>query len=285
MPITRHLPATVMVLFAVVVAGCAASTAAVPGVVPPGSPVTPADTHGLLETTAPTPSPLPSPLPSPPATPAPSSWASRSPQGEGPTGRTERALVVRVTDGDTIVVDRGRGPERLRYIGVDTPESVKPGSPVEPMALEASRANEALVAGREVVLERDVSDVDQYGRLLRYVWLRDGDDWLLVNLELVRRGFAQVVTYPPDVRYVERYLDAQSAARDGGLGLWAEPEATPPIEEPGRAGCDTSYPSVCIPPAPPDLDCGDIEARRFEVLPPDPHRFDGNGDGVGCEAG
>jgi micrococcal nuclease len=128
-------------------------------------------------------------------------------------------------DGDTVIVDRGRGNERLRYIGMDTPETVKPDTPVAFMGREASAANAALVAGRTVVLERDVSETDQYDRLLRYVWLRDGDTWLLVNLELVRQGYAQVATYPPDVRWTDMFLEAQRVARAAGLGLWGP--ATP----------------------------------------------------------
>ncbi|HVL52937.1 MAG TPA: thermonuclease family protein, partial [Vitreimonas sp.] len=203
---------------------------------------------------------------------------------------TETALVLRVVDGDTIQIDRGRGPERVRYIGVDTPETVHPSKPVEWMGNEASDANRALVEGREVVLERDVSETDRYDRLLRYVWVRDGADWTLVNLALLARGFAQVSTYPPDVKYVDLYLATQAAAREQGLGLWGEPPATPApkpqvAEAPARSGCDPSYPGVCIPPAPPDLDCGEIEFRRFEVIGADPHGFDGNHDGVGCESG
>ena len=137
-----------------------------------------------------------------------------------PVGATETAHVVRVVDGDTIVIDRGRGDERVRYIGIDTPEAVKPNTPVEFMAKEASAANEALVAGRDVVLERDVSDTDQFDRLLRYVWLREGDGWVFVNLELVRRGYAQVATYPPDVRWTDTFLAAQREARKAGIGLW-----------------------------------------------------------------
>jgi micrococcal nuclease len=134
---------------------------------------------------------------------------------------------VRVVDGDTIVVDRGRGDERLRYIGIDTPESVKPASPIEFMAREASAANAALVEGREVVLEVDVSDRDRYDRLLRNVWLRDGDAWVFVNLELVRQGFAQVATYPPDVRWRDDLADAQRAAREAGDGLWGPMTPSP----------------------------------------------------------
>lgn len=202
-----------------------------------------------------------------------------------PTGPTEAAMVVRVVDGDTIVIDRGRGAERLRYIGIDTPETVDPSRPVEWMGKEASAANRALVEGREVVLEFDVSEVDRYGRLLRYVWIQDGNVWTMVNLALVGAGFAQVVTYPPDVKYVDAYLAAQRTARDQGRGLWGTPPPTTTANPSARTGnCDPSYPTVCIPPAPPDLDCGQIPYRRFQVVGSDPHWFDGNNDGIGCES-
>ena len=136
-----------------------------------------------------------------------------------PTGQVEEARVVRVIDGDTIVIDRGLGDERLRYIGMDTPETVKPGTAVEWMGLEASAANKALVEGQTVVLEKDVSETDQFGRLLRHVWLRD-TTWLLVDLELVRGGFAWVSTYPPDVKYADLYLAGQVEAREHERGLW-----------------------------------------------------------------
>jgi micrococcal nuclease len=148
----------------------------------------------------------------------PGEWSTTGPQGP-----TEQARVVRVVDGDTIVVDRGNGHERLRYIGIDTPETVKPDTPVAWMGPEATAANEVLVEGREIVLERDVSEVDQYGRLLRYVWLESDAGWLMVNEELLRRGVAQVTTYPPDVAYVDRFLAAQRAAREAGVGLWGSP--------------------------------------------------------------
>ena len=161
-----------------------------------------------------------------PAAPTPGApSASAVASGPAPIGATETARVVRVVDGDTIIVDRGRGSERLRYIGIDAPESVKPDTPVQFMGEEASAANADLVAGREVILERDVSETDQYGRLLRYVWLRDGDAWMFVNLELVRRGFAHAVTFPPDVRWVDVLRSAERAARDANAGLWGP--ATP----------------------------------------------------------
>lgn len=150
----------------------------------------------------------------------PAATAPAPATGLAPVGETEVARVVRVVDGDTLIIDRGRGNERLRYIGVDTPETVKPDTPVEFMGTQASAANAALVDGREIVLERDVSDTDRFDRLLRYAWLGDGGTWTFVNLELVRQGFAQVVTYPPDVRWTDALLDAQREARGAGRGLW-----------------------------------------------------------------
>jgi micrococcal nuclease len=219
------------------------------------------------------------------------------------------ATVVNVIDGDTIDVFIQGRVYRVRYIGIDTPETVHPTRGVEPYGIEASNRNKELVAGKTVYLEKDVSEVDRYGRLLRYVWLEDEK---MVNALLVAEGFAQVATYPPDVKYVERFLVLQSQAKAAGLGLWsgvsitgsvavtvgratatpvgqpvqpvvasATPTRTPTPPSPGN--CHPSYPTVCIPPPPPDLDCGEIPYRRFTVLPPDPHRFDGDRDGLGCE--
>jgi micrococcal nuclease len=150
----------------------------------------------------------------------PSATATAAESAFRPTGPTRTAKVVRVVDGDTIVVRLDGRDERLRYIGMDTPETKKQDTPVEWMGPEATAANEALVGGRTVVLEKDVSETDRFGRLLRYVWLVDGERWTLVDLELVRRGFAQVETDPPDVKYADRFVAAQGAARAAGIGLW-----------------------------------------------------------------
>jgi len=143
----------------------------------------------------------------------------------GPSGRTERARIVRVVDGDTVIIDRGLGNERLRYIGIDAPESVTPDTSVEFMGREAAAANAALVDGREVLLERDVSDRDRFDRLLRYVWLPEGDGWLFVNLELVRQGYASAVSFPPDISRMDELRGAERVAREAGIGLWGP--ATP----------------------------------------------------------
>src|SRR3990172_3934842 len=108
------------------------------------------------------------------------------------------------------------------------------------MGPEASAANKALVAGRHVTMEKDVSENDRFGRLLRYVWLQRPEGWLMVNLELVRTGFAAVSTYPPDVKYVDLLLAAQRDAREAGAGPWGGqpapmPEPTPPPSTPTTA--------------------------------------------------
>jgi micrococcal nuclease len=132
-------------------------------------------------------------------------------------GGARTAQVVRVVDGDTIVVRlRGR-EERVRYIGVDTPESVKPRTPVQCFAERASAFNARLVEGRTVRLEQDVEARDRYGRLLAYV--RAGG--LFVNAELVRRGYARPLTVPPNVRYADRFARLASQARASGTGLWS----------------------------------------------------------------
>jgi len=137
-----------------------------------------------------------------------------------PPADGELAVVLDVTDGDTIRVDRGDGGnERLRYIGIDTPETVKPDSPVEPWGPEAAAANKKLVADQVVLLERDVSDTDRYDRLLRYVWVEGPDGWLLVNAELVAQGLAEVRSYEPDTKH-DRYLrGVEDAAREAGAGM------------------------------------------------------------------
>ena len=148
-----------------------------------------------------------------------------------PSGPIEQGLVVSVTDGDTIRVSIDGEEFRVRYIGIDTPESVAPDTPVKPFALAASAANAALVANESVVLERDASNTDRFDRLLRYVWLppqdRRNDDgssagWRLVNLELVRAGLAEAIDYPPDTKYSDLLHAAEDEARATGLAMWAD---------------------------------------------------------------
>jgi micrococcal nuclease len=123
--------------------------------------------------------------------------------------------VSRVIDGDTIVLSSG---EHVRYIGMDTPEM----NPEEPFAREATQANRDLVEGKTVRLEKDTSETDRYGRLLRYVYVGDK----FVNLELVRLGLAEAKSYPPDTRY-QLVLDAiEVEARLAGRGMWTKSKQT-----------------------------------------------------------
>jgi micrococcal nuclease len=143
------------------------------------------------------------------------------PGSEGAAG--ELVAVVRVMDGDTIEVRIGNQNVRIRYIGMDTPERG------QPFFAEATAANEQLVAGQIVILVKDVSETDRYGRLLRYVYLQDGT---FVNAELVRLGYAQVATFPPDVRRQALLLELQREAREAGRGLWGPAIAGSPSPEP-----------------------------------------------------
>lgn len=126
-----------------------------------------------------------------------------------------KAKVINVIDGDTIKIESG---QVIRYIGIDTPETVHPNKPTQCYGKEASDKNKELVEGKEVKLEKDISETDKYGRLLRYVWLGD----MLVNEYLVREGYAQSSSYPPDVKYQERFLEAQRQAQEGKKGLWGD---------------------------------------------------------------
>jgi micrococcal nuclease len=131
-------------------------------------------------------------------------------------GGTATARVQRVVDGDTIVL---AGGERVRYIGVDTPESVKPGTPVQCYAKAAGRENERLIEGEKVRLRYDAEQRDRYGRLLAYVYRsRDG---MFVNAELVRRGYARTMTIPPNVAHAADFHRLARAARVAGRGLWS----------------------------------------------------------------
>lgn len=125
----------------------------------------------------------------------------------------EIARVARVIDGDTVELDTG---EKVRYIGMDTPETVDPRKPVQCFGAEAARRNGELVEGKLVVLRKDISERDKYGRLLRYVWAGN----TFVNLELVKEGYATAFTFTPDVKYASDFVAAEKEAREAKRGLW-----------------------------------------------------------------
>lgn len=201
-----------------------------------------------------------------------------------PAGANEPARLARVVDGDTIALVGG---QRVRLLQIDTPEVGSGECYSRAAARELRRLLPAALA-----LEADprLDQVDGYGRLLRYVHARGRN----VNVELVRRGAATVYFYRGERgRYAARLLAAARAARAARRGLWGAcravwnpngPATTSPRTAPKPTGaCDASYPDVCIPPPPPDLDCRDVPHRRFRVVGSDPHRFDGDHDGLGCE--
>ncbi|MGB3346667.1 MAG: thermonuclease family protein [Candidatus Humimicrobiia bacterium] len=140
--------------------------------------------------------------------------------------RKETAYVTRVIDGDTIEVDINGKVYKVRYIGINTPEYN------QPFGDKATQANSSLVSGKTVILEKDVSETDKYGRLLRYVFVGD----LFVNAHLVKFGWAQAATYPPDVKYSALFVSLERESRENNEGCWAiteetEEEPPPPTEE------------------------------------------------------
>lgn len=142
-------------------------------------------------------------------------------------------IVERVVDGDTFQLSTG---EKVRLIGVDTPETVKPGTPVQTYGKEASDYSKMSLTGKKVRLEFDVSEKDRYGRLLAYVYLEDGTFY---NELLLREGYAQVMTVPPNVKYADHFLKVQQAAREAGKGLWGL-DSDALASEPNSTGNDTS---------------------------------------------
>jgi micrococcal nuclease len=173
--------------------------------------------------------------PSPTATSPSPTATSPSPTATATPHAGQQAQVTRVVDGDTIEVLMAGTTYKVRYIGVDTPETVDPRRPVQCYGREASERNRQLVEGKTVVLEKDVSETDKYGRLLRYIWV-DGE---MVNATLVREGYAMAITYPPDVKYQELFLSLQQEAREAGRGLWG-PVCPSPTVPSVTGACDYS---------------------------------------------
>jgi micrococcal nuclease len=161
-----------------------------------------------------------------------------------------------VIDGDTIEIALPDcaleivRQERVRLIGIDTPETVHPDREPEPFGQEASDFMKRLLEGREVMLELDVEPRDRFGRLLAYVyvadaagaWSWDGRRWTQANLAIMQAGLADILTIPPNVRYVDLYLAALRAAREAGLGMWAEMTALEVACTPVPGGCPDSCP-------------------------------------------
>jgi micrococcal nuclease len=206
--------------------------------------------------------------------------------------------VRRVVDGDTIDVSPSvEGRSRVRLIGMDTPE-VHFGT--QPYGPEASAFAKQELEGVEVELELDVQKIDPYGRLLAYVYLPDGR---MFNEKLLRESYAQVATFPPNVKYTDRFLEAQREARASNRGLWglsagelcqqtdrgngigggcSGDESGPQPEDRSDSSGSGNYSGDS------NLDCAGFETheeaqRVLKQDPSDPHYLDGDGDGEACE--
>ena len=132
---------------------------------------------------------------------------------DGPYQYGKFIKVTRVIDGDTVLLENG---EKLRYIGINAPELGKTEA-TECFALEATTENQRLVEGQSIRIEKDISERDVYGRLLGYVYLKDGT---FVNMELVENGFANAASYPPDIAKSTLFAELEKEARLGKRGLW-----------------------------------------------------------------
>lgn len=205
----------------------------------------------------PTATPIP---PTPTATPAPPSPTPLPPTPTATSGG-QAARVVGIIDGDTIDVQIVGQVFRVRYIGMNTPETG------QPCAAEATNYNAELVMGKSVTLVKDVSETDRYGRLLRYVYVGD----IFVNAELVRQGYANAATYPPDVAHADLFVQLQAEARAAGRGCWATPTST-------TWNCSGNIYNCS------DFSSCDEVMSYWNACPGDPSWLDGDNDGIPCES-
>jgi micrococcal nuclease len=213
-------------------------------------------------------------------------------------GRLHR--VLRVIDGDTVEVAYRGSAVSVRVIGIDTPETVHPSEPVECGGPEASATATRLLSGRRVrlVFDRSQGRTDYYGRTLAYLEAPGVGDF---GLAMLRAGRAAEYTYATAYARQTRYRAAQRAAQAHHRGVWdrcggvdtplrsARPQVAQPKPQGARGAgtasggaCDPGY-DPCVPPYPPDLDCSDVDGP-IRVLGDDPHGFDGDGDGIGCDS-
>jgi len=222
-----------------------------------------------------------------PPTPGESSEAVLSTKDE----ETETHKVVKVVDGDTITLDGGKV---VRYIGIDTPETKDPRKTLQCFGEEAANENTRLVLNKEVVLQKDISETDKYGRLLRYVWVTtDSGEEIFVNDYLVRNGFAYAVSYPPDVKYIEQFRDDEEYARENNLGLWEECIFSTDIsKQPKPTAIPNSNQSSTMVCSSNAYNCTDFKTHTeaqavFDTCggaSNDIHKLDSDGDGVACES-
>lgn len=171
--------------------------------------------YGLSPKTLPNPSPIPSVENIPEST---SSTTLTAGSSTVASLESEQVLVTKVIDGDTVELENG---SIVRLLGIDTPETKDPRKPVQCFGKEASAETKDLIEGKFVILEKDISETDKYDRLLRYIFLPlENNKLLFINDYLIREGFARVLTYPPDVKYTEQFLQVQIEAKENRRGLW-----------------------------------------------------------------
>lgn len=213
------------------------------------------------------------------------------------TSPVRRYAVLDVVDGDTVKVAYRGSEVSVRVIGIDTPETVHPSEPVECGGPQASATATRLLSGKQVRVVFDPSQgrVDAYGRMLAYLEAPGVGDF---GLAMIRRGRAAEYTYDTSYARQARYQAAEGAAQADGHGVWADcggvdtplrsdAKAAPqPLAQreggTGGGGCDPGY-DPCVPPSTTDLDCGDVDGP-IRVLGDDPHGFDADGDGIGCDS-
>ena len=136
----------------------------------------------------------------------------------------EKAKVEKIIDGDTIELTTG---QKVRYIGVNTPETRHPQKGVECFGKEAKERNKELLEGKDIYMKKDISETDRYGRLLRFIYLpkpNATNEALFVNQYLVEQGYAYTISYPPDISKNEVFRQNQQFAETNNLGLWKECE-------------------------------------------------------------
>ncbi len=138
-------------------------------------------------------------------------------------GHKFKITLVRTVNGDTIRAMVNGKEEVIRYIGIDAPEMnhTKKESP-QPYAVEAMEFNARILEDKALVIELDVQERDRYGRLLAYVFAQGDEGEFMVNIEFLLQGMAAVLTVPPNVKYVDKFLEAQRMAQKKGIGIWRE---------------------------------------------------------------
>jgi len=203
------------------------------------------------------------------------------------------ALVVGITDGDTLTINAQNQNITIRLACIDAPETKQPGG-----RNAATFLSQLAPVGSSITVVPVARD--QYGRVVGVVFGKDNRGGNVnVNVKLVENGHAvvyqQYLINCPSSR--QDLVRAEASAKQRRQNFWNQANPCMPWDfrqgkcstaaapEPQQQGrCDPSYPDVCIPPAPPDLDCGEITHRRFRVTGSDPHGFDGDNDGIGCES-